>query len=110
MGKIEEKVACQYCGKEISKAGIANHEKACPENPKNKVIDDTTVETPETLEVAPVVQIVTEPVKKLVEVRMKESIECYIGDRYYRLAKGKVELVTPEVKERLKNADLLDAL
>ena len=32
-----DKVKCQYCGKEFSKAGIANHEKACSENPENKV-------------------------------------------------------------------------
>jgi DNA-directed RNA polymerase subunit M/transcription elongation factor TFIIS len=30
------KVECQYCGKEYSPRGIANHEKACKENPENK--------------------------------------------------------------------------
>lgn len=30
------KVECQFCGKEYSPRGIANHEKACKKNPDNK--------------------------------------------------------------------------
>lgn len=115
MGKVEEKVVCQYCGKELSKAGIANHEKACPKNPKNIINEEETdavvTETAVTEE-APAVQVITEPItkEKLVEVKIKDSIECYIGDRYYRLKKGEVVEVSEEVKDRLKSADLLDAL
>lgn len=32
----DDKVACQYCDKKYSNRGIANHEKACKENPINR--------------------------------------------------------------------------
>ena len=105
MGKVEEKVTCQYCGKEYSKAGIVNHEKACTENPENKAVEEVA-------EVTPTVVVNTQPLKKekLIEVKIKESIECYIGDKYYRLKKGEVVEVPVEVKDILKNAGLLEAL
>ena len=105
MGKVEEKVTCQYCGKEYSKAGIVNHEKACNENPDNKTVE-------EVVEVIPTVEVNAEPLKKekLVEIKMKENIECYIGDKYYRLKQGEVVEVPVEVKDRLKSAGLLEAL
>lgn len=89
MAKAEEKVVCRFCGKEVSKAGIANHEKFCPENPENK-----------------------EKAKEaeLVEVRMKSSIECYIGDQYYRLKAGELYKVPENVKDVLRRAGLLDAI
>lgn len=90
MGKVEEKVACQYCGKEYSKAGIANHEKSCAENPKNKKEDVKEIE--------------------LFDIKMKDSIECYIGDQYYRLKAGETYKVPANVKEILKRAGLLDAI
>lgn len=33
--KENGKVECEFCGKEYSPRGIANHEKACKENPEN---------------------------------------------------------------------------
>lgn len=90
MGKVEEKVACQYCGKEYSKAGIANHEKSCAENPENKKEDVKEI--------------------KLFDIKMKDSIECYIGDQYYRLKAGETYKVPANVKEILKRAGLLDAI
>jgi len=90
MGKVEEKVACQYCGKEYSKAGIANHEKSCAENPANKKEDVKEIE--------------------LFDIKMKDSIECYIGDQYYRLKAGETYKVPANVKEILKRAGLLEAI
>lgn len=107
MAKIDDKVTCQYCGKDYSKAGIANHEKACPKNP------DNIVEEEKVLEVKEEIQVITEPVakkEKLVRIKMKDSIECYIGDKYYRLKKGVEYDVPEEVKARLKQADLLEAI
>lgn len=42
--ETKDKVACQYCGKEYSPRGIANHEVACPENPKNKELVERPTE------------------------------------------------------------------
>lgn len=101
MGKIEAKGTCQYCGKEMSKAGIANHEKACSENPANKVVETkkevaTVKEKPET--------------EKLVTIKVKSELNCYIGDRYYRFNAGQVYEVPQSVKERLMGAGLLEAI
>ena len=109
-----DKVECQYCGKEFSKAGIANHEKACSENPEN-VVEDTIVE-PEVL-VEPVLEekeevkevpVVKEPV--MCDIKLKDKVDCYIGDRYYRFKKGEEARVPENVKEILKRAGLLEAI
>lgn len=42
---MSEKVECQYCGKEFSKRGVANHERYCDENPENKEQEVTIVPT-----------------------------------------------------------------
>lgn len=111
-----DKVECQYCGKEFSKAGIANHEKACSENPENKVKE--TVVEPEVI-VEPVLEEEKEEVTKeepvvkepeMCHIKLKEKIDCYIGDRYYRFKKGEEALVPVEVKEILKRAGLLEAI
>lgn len=85
MGKVEEKVACQYCGKEYSKAGIANHEKSCAENPENKKEDVKEIE--------------------LFDIKMKDSIECYIGDQYYRLKAGKPTKYQQMLRKSLRELD-----
>ena len=105
-----DKVACQYCGKEFSKAGIANHEKACSENPENKVKE--TVVEPEVI-VEPVLEVkeerkVVEP--EMCDIKLKEKVDCYIGDRYYRFKKGEEARVPVNVKEILKRAGLLEAI
>ena len=109
-----DKVECQYCGKEYSKAGIANHEKACSENPEN-VVEETIVE-PEVI-VEPVLEVKEEvkevPVVKEPEVcniKLKDKVDCYIGDRYYRFKKGEEAQVSVEVKNILKRAGLLEAI
>ncbi len=105
-----DKVDCQYCGKEFSKAGIANHEKACSENPENKV-EETVVEPEVTLE--PELEVkeerkVVEP--EMCDIKLKEKVDCYIGDRYYRFKKGEEAQVPVEVKNILKRAGLLEAI
>lgn len=100
MAKVEEKVECQYCGKEFSKSGVANHEKACTENPEN-VVKEEKVEAEVVVDVAP---------EKMVKIKMKDSLECYIGNKYYRLKKGEEAEVPEEVKNRLKEAGMLEAL
>lgn len=103
-----EKVECQYCGEEFTKSGIVNHEKACSENPENTTETDVDV-------------VINEPIKKpqvkseveeaeLVAIQLKEKVECYIGDRYYRFTKGEKAQVTVAVKDILKKAGLLEAL
>lgn len=44
--KDKEKVPCQFCGKEYSAKGVANHEKACDKNPANMddVVEESTVD------------------------------------------------------------------
>lgn len=110
MGKVEAKGTCQFCGKEISKAGLINHQKACSENPANKPaeVEETKVanKVEETKEVATVEQVKPE----LVTVKLRESINCYIGDRYYRFNAGHTYEVTHTVKERLMGAGLLEAI
>lgn len=101
MGRVEEKVVCQFCGKEYSKAGIQNHEKACSMNPENFAKEEEIVEEVETKkEVEPT----------LCKVKLSESIECYIGDAYYRLKANEVYEVPENAKNVLKNAGLLQAL
>src|SRR3712207_2793336 len=110
---IEAKIACQYCGKEFSKAGIANHEKACPENPQNKVNievrdPDLSTETDkEPLETT--VTIVEGEPDKLVEVKLKDNFQSFIGDRYYRFEANKIYKVSDNVKEVLQRAGMLEA-
>jgi hypothetical protein len=125
VAKEIEKIACQYCGKEIAKVGIKNHEKSCPENPANKVpaegenqseenlnVSDATGAPEEGAETSPELKIVAEDevIEKEVEVQMKESIECYIGNKYWRLKAKERYTVPASVKEILKNAGLLEAL
>jgi len=111
---IEAKIACQYCGKEFSKAGIANHEKACPENPQNKVNievrdPDLSTETDkEPLETT--VTIVEGEPDKLVEVKLKDNLQSFIGDRYYRFEANKIYKVSDNVKEVLQRAGMLEAI
>lgn len=103
MGKIEAKGTCQYCGKEMSKAGIVNHEKACSENPANKVETKPVVKEEATKEVA-------KATETLVTVKIKSELNCYIGDRYYRFNAGQVCEVPQHVKDRLMGAGLLEAI
>lgn len=105
MGKIEAKGTCQYCGKELSKAGVANHEKACSENPANKVTEKVVEATP-TLEP----QKQEKQIEELVTIKIKTDLNCYIGDRYYRFIAGEVREVPQTVKERLMGAGLLEAI
>ena len=105
-----DKVECQYCGKEYSKAGITNHEKACSENPEN-IVEETIVEPEVTVE--PVLEVKEE--RKVVEtemcnIKLKEKVDCYIGDRYYRFKKGEEAQVSTNVKDILKRAGLLEAI
>ncbi len=109
-----DKVECQYCGKEFSKAGIANHEKACSKNPEN-IVEETIVEPEVILE--PVLEEKEEvkevPVAKepeMCNIKLKEKIDCYIGDRYYRFKKGEEARVPVNVKEIHKRAGLLEAI
>lgn len=95
----KEKVVCQYCGKEYSKSGIANHEKACPENPANKADEVEVIEAEPTVKK-----------EKLVEVKVNRKISCYIGDRYYRFEKGEKTKVPIHVKDILLKAGLLEAI
>jgi hypothetical protein len=111
MTKVEDKVICKYCGKEFSKAGIANHEKACAMNPDNMEAETQEVkeqETENTTE-APVAEV-AEVSANTVDVCLKENLECYIGDRYYRFKKGEVQSVPVAVKDIIKNSGLLEAL
>lgn len=106
---------CQYCGKEISKAGIMNHEKACSENPANKPQEEAQAEvvTEETVEVREqeAVEQPKEAVHEdLVTIKVKTAINCYIGDRYFRFSAGEVTQVPQSVKERLMGAGLLEAI
>ena len=111
-----DKVECQYCGKEYSKAGITNHEKACSENPEKKV--EETVVDPEVIvepvleeekeEVVKKVPVVKEP--EMCDIKLKDKVDCYIGDRYYRFKKGEEARVPVNVKEILKRAGLLEAI
>lgn len=111
--KDKDKVDCQYCGKEYSKAGINNHEKACSENPEN-IVEETIVE-PEVI-----VESVLEEVKEdkevvvkqpeMCRIRLADKVDCYIGDRYYRFKKGEEAQVPVNVKDILKRAGLLEAI
>lgn len=104
MGRVEEKVVCQFCGKEYSKAGILNHEKACQMNPENLANEELVEEVVEATEV------VEEVKEELIKVRLAETIECYIGDAYYRFKANETYEVPENVKNVLKNADLLQAI
>lgn len=118
--KDNDKVTCQYCEKEFSKSGITNHEKACPQNPENiveevkevevveEVLEKVAEEAPEVKE-APEERFQEEKSPELVEIRLAEKIECYIGNRYYRYKKGETDRVPVEVKDILKRAGLLEA-
>jgi len=103
-----DKVECQYCGKEFSKAGIANHEKACSENPEN-VVEETIVEP--VLEIKEVVnEVPAVKETEMCDIKLKDKVDCYIGDRYYRFKKGEEARVPVNVKEILKRAGLLEAI
>lgn len=124
MAEKDNKVTCQFCEKEYSKSGIANHEKACPQNPENA--EEEVVEVPvevvaEAVQViAEVTEAVVEPVAEIVEaveeepkgesIKLAEKIDCYIGDRYYRFNKGEEAVVPAYVKDVLKRAGMLEAL
>lgn len=108
-----DKVECQFCGKDFSKAGITNHEKACSENPEN-IVEETIVE-PEVI-VEPVLEV-KEEIKEVVvkqpavcNIKLAEKVDCYIGDRYYRFKKGEEAQVPVEVKNILRRAGLLEAI
>lgn len=109
----KDKVECQYCGKEYSKAGITNHEKACSENPEN-IVEETVVE-PEVI-VEPVLEEVEEEKEvevkqpEMCKIRLADKVDCYIGDRYYRFKKGEEAQVPVNVKNILKKAGLLEAI
>lgn len=108
--KGQDKVTCQYCGDEFSKAGITNHEKACSENPENQVEEVAEVE------VAVEPEVVEEPVEekvsevKTVTIKTADKVDCYIGDRYYRFKKGEVVEVPVDVKNILRRAGMLEAI
>lgn len=112
MGRVEEKVVCQFCGKEYSKAGILNHEKACQMNPENLANEELVEEVVE--EVAEATEVVEEAIaevkEELIKVKLVENIECYIGDAYYRFKANETYEVPENVKNVLKNADLLQAI
>lgn len=99
----EEKLVCQFCGKEFSKAGIANHEKSCKLNPANATPIEAVAEGQ-----APVINVA--PKAKLVTVKLNRKFECYIGDRYWRFAHGEVAEVPEHVKETLLRAGLLEMI
>lgn len=113
--KDKDKIECQYCGNEYSKAGITNHEKACSANPDNKV--EEVVLEPEIIIEPEVINEVVEEVKKeeinqpkMYDIKLADKVECYIGDRYYRFKKGEEAEVTLNVKDILKKAGLLEAI
>lgn len=108
MGRVEEKVVCKFCGKEYSKAGILNHEKACQMNPENLANEELVEEVVEATEV--VEEAIEEVKEELIKVRLAETIECYIGDAYYRFKANETYEVPENVKNVLKNADLLQAI
>ena len=108
MGRVEEKVVCQFCGKEYSKAGILNHEKACQMNLENLANEELVEEVVEATEV--VEEAIEEVKEELIKVRLAETIECYIGDAYYRFKANETYEVSENVKNVLKNADLLQAI
>lgn len=111
MSKKElDKVRCQYCGKEYTKSGITNHEKACPENPVNKVEEAEIVDVDLEVEVTAPVEKKQVKNEKLIKVKLADKIECYIGDRYYRFKKGEEVEVPEAVKNVLKRAGLLEAI
>lgn len=131
---MAEKVACQYCGKEIAKPGLKNHEKSCAENPDNKkekIVDvsplnvltldldfdkepeeDVEKETkePETVEEEATTPVKVAPKKVLVPIKLKMDLNTYIGNQWYRCKAGKEELVPTSVKEILMKAGLLAPL
>lgn len=97
----DEKIICQYCGKSFSKAGISNHEKSCKKNPVN-IVEVESIET--------IVEVPVAPKVKVVPVKLKQKFECYIGDRYWRFAKGEIVEVPVNVKDILLRADLLEMI
>ena len=100
----DEKLTCQFCGKEFSKAGIANHEKSCKLNPANAV----PVEEAPVVGEVPVINVA--PKAKLVTIKVNRKFECYIGDRYWRFAHGEVAEVPEHVREKLLRAGLLEMI
>lgn len=111
----KDKVACQYCGKEYHKSGVANHEKSCSENPENQVEEIEEVE--EIIETEEVVaeepkeeEAPKEEKEELVKIKLADKIECYIGNKYYRYKKGDEDEVPVNVKDVLKRAGLLEAI
>jgi 5'-3' exonuclease len=112
MGKVEEKVACQYCGKMFSKAGVANHEKSCHKNPANIEKEDE-VKAPQVEEVKEETVVKEAPEvteEEVVKVKLKQNLECYIGDKYYRFKAFESYDVPENVKNILKGAGVLEAI
>ena len=125
---------CSICGKEIAISGLKNHERACAKKNEEantneeelKVMEETnTVEPLEevkeaeaveepTVEEVPEeeVEVVTKPQPKieLVEIKLAEHVNCFIGGTRYTLQKGEVVSVPKNVKEILKTAGYLQAI
>lgn len=124
---------CSICGKEIAISGLKNHERACakkneevitneeevnnmeevktvePIEEVEAVVEEPTVEAPEVEEE---VEVVTNPQPKeeLVEIQLREHINCFIGGVRYTFDKGQVALVPKHVKEILRTAGYLQAI
>lgn len=114
-----ETVPCQYCGKEIAKSGIKNHEKSCAnkQNKEENLMEDVAVNSSnevlsELKEAEPAVDIVEEPVKevKLVEVKLIQDLTCNIAGVLYSFQKDVVYEVPENIKEILVRANMLRAI
>lgn len=95
----DEKVECQYCGKEYSPKGIKNHESACSKNPVNIEEDEKEEEI--------TVEKVEKSAPKQVAVKLRQDFRCNIGGLWYEFDKGKRYHVPPNVKRILSERDIL---
>lgn len=114
---------CEFCGKEVAISGLKNHEKACAKKHKgtkketeigNKEVAEEVI-TSENIEVEeePVeVEVITkqQPRVKLVDIKISESICCYIAGTRYNFIKGEVYTVPENVKNVLMEAGFLLAM
>lgn len=48
--------------------------------------------------------------EKNVKIKPNQDINCYIGDQFYRIPKGKIVSVPQNVKDILQKAGMLDVI
>lgn len=114
---MKEKLDCQFCGKEFTKAGLPRHEEACKLNPLNQEELEEVEEIEEIEELEEVVEDLDkinedlkDVAKKTITVKAKKSISCYIGAGYVHLVKGQNLEVDVDIKDILKRADLIEVM